>query len=38
MDDGEQTLAWIYFHPLPGKDLLTGGDFLGWLQEQHSIK
>ncbi len=34
MDDGEETLAWIYFHPQPGGYLVAGGDLLGWLQEQ----
>ena len=34
MDDGEETLTWIYFHPQPGGYLLAGGDLLDWLREQ----
>jgi gamma-glutamylaminecyclotransferase len=34
MADGEETRAWIYFHPEPGGYLLAAGDLLGWLQEQ----
>jgi gamma-glutamylaminecyclotransferase len=33
MDDGEETLTWIYFHPRPGGYLIPGGDLLDWLQE-----
>ncbi len=38
MDDGEETLAWIYFHPQPGGYLVAGGDLLGWLQEQQDFE
>ena len=37
MDDGEETLAWIYFHPRPGGYLVAGGNLLGWLQEQQDF-
>jgi gamma-glutamylaminecyclotransferase len=38
MDDGEETLAWIYFHPQPGGYLVAGGDLLNWLQEQRDFE
>ena len=38
MDDGEETLAWIYFHPQPGGFLVAGGDLLGWLREQQDFE
>jgi gamma-glutamylaminecyclotransferase len=34
MDDGEETRAWVYFHPRPGGDLVAGGDLLAWVREQ----
>jgi gamma-glutamylaminecyclotransferase len=36
MDDGEETPAWIYFHPRPGGDLVAGGDLLAWAREQRA--
>ena len=38
MDDGEETLAWIYFHPQPGGFLVAGGDLLAWLREQQDFE
>jgi gamma-glutamylaminecyclotransferase len=38
MDDGEESLAWIYFHPQPGGYLLAGGDLLEWLRQQTDLK
>jgi gamma-glutamylcyclotransferase (GGCT)/AIG2-like uncharacterized protein YtfP len=34
MDDNEEVLAWIYFHPQQGGFLVPGGDLRAWLQEQ----
>jgi gamma-glutamylcyclotransferase (GGCT)/AIG2-like uncharacterized protein YtfP len=34
MDDGEEVLAWIYFHPRPGGFLVAGGDLLSYLSEE----
>ena len=38
MDDGEETLAWLYFHPQPGGRLVAGGDLSRWLREQNGMK
>ena len=38
MDDGEEVLAWIYFHPEPGGYLIEEGDLLGWLEEREALQ
>jgi len=34
LEDGDEILAWIYFHPEPGGLLVPDGDLLAWLREE----
>lgn len=33
-EDGSTALAWLYFHPQAGAELVAGGDLLAWLADQ----